>query len=307
MNMVQPDSNQTFSHHYKHLASADTVRVDTLSADTMTYCMLKDTVTQAAPTDTLPLYYKMEYPSMESMFTSVKSTSHWGKEGLQVPYNISNDNAVAGVLLFCFFVTCYVLTFGKHFFLQQIKSFFFARNLDNVFSVETSSEFRYKVALVVQTCVMLGLGFLYFTQTINPDSVYHTLPVISLAVYTSILFLFFIIKAFLYRFVNWVFFTKDQRQLWHESYFLIIALMGLCCFPVVLLANYFNLNFNESSLFFIFIVLLSEISLIYKCFSIFFKEKYGFFYLIVYFCTLELMPCLFIWQALVLSNTLLIF
>jgi hypothetical protein len=301
MNTVQFDSLRSVRCLDTDLDSVTNVN------DTTTYCMLKDTVTQAAPADTLPLYYKMEYPSLDSLFTSIKVTSHWGKDGLPIPYNIGNDNGVTGVLFLCFFVTCYVLTLGKHFFLQQIKSFFHSHNLDNVFTVETSSEFRYKWALVIQTCAMFGFGFLYYTQATNPDFVYHVPAVFSLGVYTLIFFLFFVCKGLLYQFVNWVFFRKDQRILWHESYFLIIALVGLCCFPVVLLSNYFNLNFSQSSLFFIFIVILSQILLIYKCYSIFFSEKHGFFYLIVYFCTLELMPCLFIWQVLILSNTLLIF
>lgn len=279
---------------------------DSLSADT-TYCLLTDTVTQRAPADSLPLYYRIEYPSLSSLFTSVKGSSSWGKEGLTIPYTSGSDNAITAILFVCFLFTCYVLTYGKHFFAQQIKSFFYSERRREIHSVETGAEYRYKIIMTLQTCVMAALIFFFYTWTASPNFVYHIPSIIPLLIYILALTLFISIKWFLFRFVNWVFFRKEQRITWEESYFLIISLMGICSYPVILLMNYWGISFSKIYPVFIFIMIIGEILLIYKCYHIFFKEKYGFFYLIVYFCILELMPCFLIWQVLVLTNALLIF
>ena len=54
------------------------------------------------------------------------------------------------------------------------------------------------------------------------------------------------------------------------------------------------------------LVIFAKILMFYKWLKVFFSKMYGLLYLIVYFCALELIPTLMIYQVLVQINNLLL-
>lgn len=59
--------------------------------------------------------------------------------------------------------------------------------------------------------------------------------------------LFVLLKVGLYQMVNSVFFPKNSRDEWRETYVFTIVLMGLLILPVSLLVFFFDLSFENNS------------------------------------------------------------
>ena len=116
----------------------------------------------------------------------------------------------------------------------------------------------------------------------------------------ALLIVIYILKQGLYRMVNWVFFDKAQIVSWRWSYSNWIILSGVFMFVISLSSVFFDLSARALSILLLLYIVLIEICLFFKAFHIFYAKKYGVLLLIVYLCTLELMPLLLAGKALVL-------
>ena len=133
---------------------------------------------------------------------------------------------------------------------------------------------------------------------------------VMLGIYTGVLISYLIIKWIIYSFINWVFFEKEKNKLWIEDVFNIIAALGLILFPTVLYIVFLDSEFHFSAKIILIIIFISKILLFYKCFRYFFSGFHGvlhlILHLILYFCTLEIIPDLFLWKGIELINSILI-
>lgn len=90
------------------------------------------------------------------------------------------------------------------------------------------------------------------------------------------------------------------------AFFDILVGAGFLLFPLVLLAVYFDLNANTAKILIFIILGFTKIMLFYKCIRNFFNHFHGILHLILYFCTLEIIPLLFLWKGLIYINNILI-
>jgi hypothetical protein len=83
-----------------------------------------------------------------------------------------------------------------------------------------------------------------------------------------------------------------------KSFLFITSLEGALLFPLVVLHAYFNLSLDH--VVFCFLVVLSIVKMltIYRTFVIFFRRNVVQLQIILYFCTLEILPLLAFWSAL---------
>lgn len=229
-----------------------------------------------------------------------------GKEAEPIPYQLYSDNVLTGCIFLCFFLLSYVLANGKRYLAQQVKNLFYVRERASLFAVETGSDIRYRLLLIGQTCLFLGIFFFDYSHDSFPELFALYPSLFLLGCYVGIVLVYYILKMMTYTWVNWIFFDKQKNSLWLESYSLIYSLFGILLFPLLLLVVYFDLSNLNSYISFIILGILAKIMLFYKCFNIFFNKKYGFLCFIVYFCALEMVPCFLLWQALITTNDLLI-
>ena len=110
----------------------------------------------------------------------------------------------------------------------------------------------------------------------------------------------------LLEFVNNTLFDKHRTSQWTDAYMLYILFLGLLLLPITLLFVFFDIPIDKTTLFVAFVYLLGKLLLLYKCLRIFFYKKGGFFHLILYFCTLEIIPALALWRVLVYVSQILI-
>ena len=225
-----------------------------------------------------------------------------GMAGDPPAYRLSKDNFVTGALLLSFFIVIYVIARSSHIFIQQIKDFFYVREHETLFGESTEVEQSGQVFLVFQTCFILGILFFDYTQIHLTEVFRQVSPYKMLGLDIGLLVVFFTLKIAVYSCVNWVFFEKKKNRQWINSYFLMILCLGVCLFPIALLSVYFDLPIKTMETAVIIIFAISGFLLFHKCYNIFFNYLYGYLYLIAYFCTLEILPLLMFWQAMVYAN-----
>lgn len=105
-------------------------------------------------------------------------------------------------------------------------------------------------------------------------------------------------KYGIYKFVNWVFFHRQNNEQWNRSWRLLSATEGVLLFPLVLLVVYFDLPLPSAFIYTASIIVLVKILTFYKSFTIFFSQSNVHLQIILYFCALELMPIVTSWGIL---------
>lgn len=250
----------------------------------------------------IPVLYKGSFFENNPFYKAARVAGIPGKDAELKPYALHSDVYVTGIIFLCFFLLAYVITAGSHLLLQKIKSVFQERERQSLFDSEDRTGFSYRIYLFLLTSFMQGLLFFDYVQDYHPQLFQEASPYMMLGVDVGMCIVFYVFKGLLYSFVNWIFFDRDRNERWIDVYFFINYLTGIVLFPLVLLVVYFDLQPQSIILYVGIVAIIYIIVLFYKCFSIFFREKYGFIYLIVYFCTLEIVPFLLLWKVLIVVN-----
>lgn len=229
-----------------------------------------------------------------------------GMPGEPLPYQLRTDLPITCVVFLCFFLTIYGLKNSKKYLHQHLKSFFLHKERAGLFDDTYSFDIRHTLTLGSISCISAGLfiyGFFAKTEPLLFQTFSHTV-ILVICLFSILLLLAG--KVLLYQFVNWIFFDKDKNKTWLIAYFDLLSGVSLVLFPLLLLVIYFNLDFNFSKICILFVVICFEILLFYKCIRNFFSHFHGVLHLILYFCTLEIIPLLFFWKGLEYVNNILI-
>lgn len=224
-----------------------------------------------------------------------------GMKGEPMPYLLRSDWMITGILFLCLIVISYIVSKGKKHLQQQLKTIFSTRERASLFDDATGSDFRYTFALVVNTCILLGISAYHYVVYRTPqllDSDNHFI-LLGFFIFSSMLYM--VLKWGIYNTINWIFFEKSRILSWMVSYFNVIVWLGLTLLPVVLLTVYFGLTPQNSFLLMALAIISAKILLFWKCFSNFFGKIHGLFHLILYFCTLEILPDLILWKGILIS------
>lgn len=230
-----------------------------------------------------------------------------GIAGDPVPYRFKNDNFVTITLLLSFFLVVWVISRSRHFLRDQMKEFFHRPSVrGNLFSEHVETAIRGQVFLIFQTCFVIGLLFFDFTQEKQIEVFNQVSPYKILSVSVGISSLYYILKTILYNFVNSVFFSREQRTQWNQTYLLSVLALSLALLPVALLVIYFDMSFANMVKAFICILVVDKSLLMYKCYRTFFNYTFGWVHLFLYFCTLEIMPLLILLRIMVYANSFLL-
>ena len=109
-----------------------------------------------------------------------------------------------------------------------------------------------------------------------------------------------------YSFLGWIFFDASRTGLWMESYSTLLYYLGFTLFPFALFLVYFDLSLQATVIIGLFLVFFTKILMLYKWIKLFCGNLYGILLLILYFCALEIMPCLMLYQGVIQLNDYLI-
>jgi len=164
----------------------------------------------------------------------------------------------------------------------------------------TDDPLRYSTRLVAICLLSLSATIVTFTFALNDVGYYPFLetPYILFVILFFLWLVYFVLKRLMSSFVNWIFFRREKIFTWQRAYtflfvteatFFLILAMAVVFLPV-----------SPADMLFLALVFVAfvKIVLLFKTYQIFFSKIYGILHLIVYFCTLELMPLLVLQQML---------
>ena len=229
-----------------------------------------------------------------------------GFEGTPISYSPRTDDAIGLTLLACFFLSSIALARGKKFLSQQVKDFVLHRERTSIFDSSTAADVRYLLVLVLQTCVLSGITFLNYFHDTCPALMDHVSSLLLLGIYVGFCLAYFLLKWLLYMFLGWTFFDKNKTNVWLESYSALIYYVGFALFPFVLFLVYFDLSLTNLVIIGSIILIFTKILMFYKWIKLFFHQFSGLFLLILYFCALEIVPCLLLYQGMIQMNNILL-
>ena len=229
-----------------------------------------------------------------------------GFEGTPISYSPRTDDAIALTLLACFFLSSIALARGKKFLSQQVKDFVLHRERTSIFDSSTAADVRYLLVLVLQTCVLSGITFLNYFHDTCPALMDHVSSLLLLGIYVGFCLAYFLLKWLLYMFLGWTFFDKNKTNIWLESYSALIYYVGFALLPFVLFLVYFDLSLTNLVIIGSIILIFTKILMFYKWIKLFFHQFSGLFLLILYFCALEIVPCLLLYQGMIQMNNILL-
>lgn len=229
-----------------------------------------------------------------------------GFEGTPISYSPRTDDAIALTLLVCFFLSSIALARGKKFLSQQVKDFVLHRERTSIFDSSTAADVRYLLVLVLQTCVLSGITFLNYFHDTCPALMDHVSSLLLLGIYVGFCLAYFLLKWLLYMFLGWTFFDKNKTNIWLESYSALIYYVGFALFPFVLFLVYFDLSLTNLVIIGSIILIFTKILMFYKWIKLFFHQFSGLFLLILYFCALEIVTCLLLYQGMIQMNNILL-
>lgn len=240
----------------------------------------------------LPQYYRQNFFSTDSLWHPELNGGQYGIAGDPVPYTIKSDNVITALLLGCFVLALIAFSKSKRFIARQAKSFFRVQREGTTAMTETTNEFRFQFFLAAQTCLSLSLAAFFYAQEYNSDTFLLSSQYQLIAIFFGVFVAYFSLKAILYSFVDWVFFSGRQNERWMKSYLFITSVEGVVMFPIVVSQAYFGLSVKDTILYIAATVVLTRLLSLYKCFSIFFRQKGIYLQIILYFCALEAIPLL---------------
>ena len=249
----------------------------------------------------LPQYYREGFFSKDTLFHPELPGGRYGVAGDPVPYSVHNDNIITSLLLLCFVLAVIAFANARGFLERQAKRFFYQPHGDTTEILETSNELRFQGFLVLLTSILISLLFYFYTFNHFSDTFTLSSQYYLIAIYSAITVGYFLVKALLYTLVNITFFGGKKNGQWLKSLLFITSLEGVLLFPAVILQTYFGLAGLNVEIYFIIVLIIVKLLTIYKCYTIFFKQNVVRLQIILYLCTLEIIPLLAFWGALVIT------
>lgn len=217
----------------------------------------------------------------------------------ETPFRIRFDAWGCVLLLLCLVLAASLVKRLRGSFKELFRSTFFpipGKKED----VPVDDPLRYSTRLLSLSLLSLAATMLTFTYT-QHDVDFYPFPETPYLVFGAILLLwlaYFILKRAMSGFVNWVFFRREKIFTMQRAVTLIYALESILVLVLALVVSYQPIGHAQVLFLSIGTMIFVKLLLLFRTFGIFFRKFYGALHLIVYFCTLEVMPLLVMWRVL---------
>ena len=249
----------------------------------------------------LPQYYREGFFSKDSLFHPELPGGRYGVAGDPVPYTVQHDNVIISLLLLLFVLATIAFSNSRHFVVRQTKNFFSTNREGMTEITETAVEIRFQAFLTFLNSLLLSILFYFYTlnfigETFLLDSQYHLI-----AIFLGMTVVYYLVKTMLYAIVNNVFFDGKKNRQWMRSFLFITSIEGVSLFPLVVVWTFFDISIQNAVIYVVIVISIVKILELFKCFLIFFRQNVVKLQIILYFCTLEIIPMALLWGALVFT------
>lgn len=220
--------------------------------------------------------------------------------GESLPYVMANDLLITTLLILSFILLLWTMTRHNQLLKKRTSDFFFSLTDKAEFSPDNNLERGVKFFIVVNSLVLLSILTLYYCQNSGYINVTNENSYLLLGKFFLVYSLFLFLKLFLYAIVNGTFFKRNQNKRWMKSLYFIIFFAGALFFPIAAMAVYLDFLSPVITILTILAVTLFEILIIFKLIRVFFLGKYKLMLILLYLCTVEIIPLLLIGRVVML-------
>ena len=216
-----------------------------------------------------------------------------GFVGILRPSLPQTESWVFIILVLLFFLFVYSISQSVGLISDTIKNFFQVKDRSSIFSKATVNNTRFRFFLI--TFAIGSISFYAYLLLHNPALPFSIKEFILFLLTTS---LFFVIKSLLFDLIGYVFLNTTNLKMAKEAYFNVVSYWGVCLFPILILQIYIPNNFLGITQILSLIVSVSAgLLIIIKLFQIFFQKIVASFYILLYLCTLEILPLFVLYQV----------
>lgn len=259
----------------------------------------------------------MKHLNYDSILTAVDSnvinSSEFYAQGKDLPdhglamaergYFLSTDSFVLCALLFLFALMAVTLYSSRSIILFQLRGLFSTERKFSLQSVRYKDTWVYGAFILISIAALsFSLSCFHYLQGRYQFSSVLGIPYWLFALGYVLFMLFFYSKVWLYILMNWVFTDHESSYSWLSGYLLLTSLLAVLVFPISLLDLFTVVNGTIVLSCYLFVILLYEFLLVFKLFVNFWAKKYGSVLIILYFCSVELVPALILWHLLVWAS-----
>ncbi len=209
-----------------------------------------------------------------------------GFEGIPHPSFPESESWVFGTILFLFLMMVVSFLRSSGWFYESVRIFFQVKDRSSIFSKTTINDFQSRFILILFSVGVLSLyGYILLIPSGKP------FEITQYALVLGVTLLFYIFKFLSIEVLGYVFLEKQSLKIARESYFNLLIYLGIVLFPLLIFQIYFPLWLNDYTVYISLVVcVLLFVFLIFKLFQIFFQKAVTSFYLLLYLCTLEILP-----------------
>lgn len=217
-----------------------------------------------------------------------------GFEGKIAPQGLFSYDTSSGLLLFITIIYSYFLFRSKAVVKGSFNSIFKKqRERSSIFEAEiTAPEIRFRMLVRILGVVGLSVYAYSFVAGLVPGA--NNLMALILLVCLAVgIVLLLWIKYIIFSLLSYIFFNKKQTAPFTSTYFTIIFGLGVVLLPLVAFQTLVALNFVPwLQIMSIIACIIAVLLVLYKIIQIFWLDYYSIFYIILYLCTLEILPIL---------------
>lgn len=208
-------------------------------------------------------------------------------------YVVSGDDYVVVGMMLMLGVLGAVLYRGRSALLYSLKNFFVSKR--TYVDEEKEGVAVTAIGVFLLTCVsVLSLSVILLHEVMEDGRVQDAtgVPYWLYGVGSLAGMVFIYVKAYLYHLVNWTFFDPEANKTWMKGYLLMTSLTAFLFYPLALLDVFSNLHHELFTTCVILVVIVYQLLLFYKLIINFKTKKYGYVFIFLYFCSVELLPTL---------------
>ena len=214
-------------------------------------------------------------------------------DGILHPSFPQNEAWVFILLLVLFGMLIFSVTRSYGWLRESVRTFFQVKERSSIFSTATVNDFQSKMILITFSVgVISTYAYIYFKTPESPFTFFIWLK------FLLVTGLFFIFKYMMIQVLGFVFLDKMELKLASTSYFNIISYLSILLFPLLIFQVYTTPYVQQITISLSFIVLiLAAILVIIKLFQIFLRKIVTTFYILLYLCTLEILPLILLFSV----------
>jgi len=228
--------------------------------------------------------------SLEQSVDSIKATMQpivVAFDGISHPSLPQTESWVFGVLFGLFFLLILAVRLYPSLIYEDIRSFFRVKERSSIFSNLEGRDSRLRVLYIsFAFCVIsLCVYFIIF----KPE--YGNFVFMKYLCFLAVTTVFFLLKSLFIRILNYVFFDKKMMKIAIQSHYSLVVFLGLSLFPLLILGIYASPpTVVVVQIATVIVCFMTMILVLLKLFQLFFSKLLDSFYIMLYLCTLEILP-----------------